>query len=341
MKKQLFIAASLRILTGLVMVASAANLNASSILTGAGATFPYPIYSKWFDTYAQMKNIRINYQSIGSGGGIRQMSAQTVDFGATDAPMNKQQLSRVDRKIYHIPTVLGGVTPTFNVRGVQELNLTGSVIAEIFLGKIQVWNDKRIVELNPDAQLPNARIITVHRSDGSGTTFAWTDYLTKVSPEWNQRVGRGIAVNWPGGLGGKGNEGVSGLIRQTPNSIGYVELVYALQNKLNTAAVQNKEGEFVKATVESVAAAAASMANEMTADFRVSITNAPGKGVFPISTYTWLLVYENNKDGKGKVIKDFLLWALNDGKEMAVNLGYAVLPDDVHQMVLQTIEKIN
>ncbi len=310
-------------------------------LNGAGATFPYPIYSKWFDEYHKAKpDVQINYQSIGSGGGIRQFTAKTVDFGATDGPMTDKQLFGVDGKSLHIPTVLGAVVPCFNVTGVETLNLTGEVIADIFLGKIKIWSDPAIKALNPEAKLPDNPITVVHRADGSGTTYVWVDYLSSVSAEWKSKVGKGTSVNWPVGLGGKGNEGVAGTIKQTSFSFGYVEAIYAKQNALSSAAVKNKEGEFVKAEVESVTAAAAGAAPRMPKDYRVSIVDAPGKGVYPISSYTWLLVYQNNGGQKGAILKDFLTWAMDGGQKIAPALGYAPLPESVKAMVKETIQTI-
>ncbi len=323
----------------LLMVSPAVKALADTTLNGAGATFPFPIYSKWFDEYHKVKpDIKINYQSIGSGGGIRQFTAKTVDFGATDGPMSDQQMFGVDGKTLHIPTVLGGVVPIFNVSGVEELKLSGEVIADIFLGKIKNWNDPAIAALNSGATLPDAPITVVHRSDGSGTSFCFTDYLSKVSPEWNKKVGKGNAVNWPVGLGGKGNEGVAGSVKQVKNSIGYVELIYAKQNNIDYAAVKNAAGNFVKADTASISAAAASA--KMPKDFRVSITNSPGQNAYPISTFTWLLVYEKNAGNNGKVLKDFLAWMLNDGQGFAEGLGYAKLPNEVNAMVKATIQTI-
>ncbi len=315
--------------------ASAASLN------GAGATFPYPIYSKWFDAYASMNaGVEINYQSIGSGGGIRQITERTVDFGATDGPMTEQQMFKIDGKILHIPTVLGAVVPAYNLPGVEKLNLSGEVLAAIFLGKTRRWNDAAIKALNPDAKLPDQPITVVHRSDGSGTTYCFVDYLSKVSPEWAKTVGLGTAVNWPVGLGGKGNEGVSGLVKQTANSIGYVELIYAKQNDISYAAMKNKAGKFVKADTASITAAAAGAAKTMPKDYRVSITDAPGEAAYPISTYTWLLIYQRNAGETGKLMRDFLKWMLKDGQTMASELGYAPLPEPVNAMVAKTIETI-
>ena len=327
----------LKILAAVAVLAAPAA--ADMTLNGAGATFPYPIYSKWFDEYHKVKpDLQINYQSIGSGGGIRQVTERTVDFGATDGPMTNQQQFKVDGKIMHVPTVLGAVVPAYNLKGVDELKLSGPVLADIFLGKIARWTDPAIAKLNPDAKLPDAAITVVHRSDGSGTTYCFTDYLSKVSAEWKKKVGTNTAVNWPAGLGGKGNEGVAGLVKGTPNAIGYVELIYAKQNDISYAAMQNKAGKFLKATLEGVTAAAASA--KMPKDFKVSIVDAPGEGAYPISTFTWLLVYEKNADNKGAVIKDFLKWMLKDGQAMTAPLGYAPLPAEVNAMVAKAIEAI-
>ncbi len=311
-------------------------------INGAGATFPYPIYSKWFDEFHKKTGVQINYQSIGSGGGIRQVTAKTVDFGATDGPMTDKQLFAVDGKILHIPTVLGAVVPIYNIKGFSgELKFTGQVLADIFLGKIKKWNDPAILADNPGTDLPDAPIIVVHRSDGSGTTYCWVDYLCKVSPEWAKKAGKGTSVNWPTGLGGKGNEGVAGTVKQTPNSIGYVELIYAKQNSLDYGSVKNRAGQFVKASIEAVSAAAAGAAKNMPKDFRVSITDAPGDGVYPVSTFTWLLVYENTGGQKGQQIAAFLKWMLTEeGQGMAAQLGYAPLPSSVRQMVADAIKNV-
>ena len=322
-------------------ILAAVPAGAVTTLNGAGATFPYPIYSKWFDEYHKVKpDLQINYQSIGSGGGIRQITARTVDFGASDGPMTAKMLFAVDGTILHIPTVLGAVVPAFNLPGVDVLNLTGEVLAGIFLGKIKMWNDPAIAGLNPGVSLPGNSITVVHRSDGSGTTFCWVDYLCKISPEWLKKVGRGTAVNWPAGVGGKGNEGVAGLVKQTAYALGYVEMIYADQNKIAYAAVRNKAGRFVKASPTAVTAAAAGTASRMPSDFRVSITNAEGDESYPVSTYTWLLVYQSNPGDKGRLLKEFLRWMLKDGQGLAPALGYAPLPDPVNAMVTKAIEKI-
>jgi phosphate transport system substrate-binding protein len=312
-------------------------------ITGAGATFPNPIYSKWFDEYhKQHSNIEINYQSIGSGGGIRQVTNQTVFFGASDGPMTKEQLLAAPGPILHFPTVLGGVVPVYNIPGVTtELKFTGQVLADIFLGKITKWNDAAITKLNSGVNLPNTSITVVHRADSSGTSYIWVDYLAKVSQEWKTRAGVATAVNWPAGVGGQGNEGVAGLVSQTPGALGYVELIYALQNKISYGSVQNMNGEFMKATVDSVTKAAASAAGQMPADFRVSITNAPGPGVYPISSFTWLLLYQNPKDKTAsKVMVDFVKWALTDGQKYCAELGYAPLPPEVVQMEMKALATI-
>ena len=315
---------------------------AAILVTGAGATFPYPLYSKWFDEFhKQNPDIQINYQSIGSGGGIRQVLEGTVDFGATDGPMSDEQMKTAPVPILHLPTALGAVVPTFNLPGVQKLQFTPDAIAGIFLGKITHWNDPTIAKDNPGVTLPAAPIVPIHRSDGSGTTYIFTDYLAKVSSTWQQSVGRGTSVNWPVGLGGKGNEGVAGLIQQTPNAIGYVELIYALQNKLSYADVRNKAGEFVRPSVESVTAAAAAASANMPPDFRVSITDPPGKDAYPIASFTWLLVPTRFTDAtKGAAIKKFLGWMLNEGQSLASPLHYAPLPASVVSLEQAALGKV-
>jgi phosphate transport system substrate-binding protein len=330
---------------GLALLAAGARPMAQQTvqINGAGATFPYPIYSKWFSEYNKLHpNVQINYQSIGSGGGIRQVSSQTVFFGASDGPMTNEQLQAAPGRILHFPTVLGAVVPVYNIPNVKaELKFSGQVLADIFLGKITKWNDPAIAKLNAGVALPSSDITVVHRSDGSGTTYIWVDYLSKVSPEFKKRVGVNTSVNWPAGVGGKGNEGVAGLVSQTPSSIGYVELIFALQNKISVGPVQNMAGEFVKATVASVTAAAASAAAQMPADFRVSITNAPGQGAYPISSFTWLLLYENAKDKtQTKVMIDFLKWALTDGQKYCADLGYAPLPDNIIKLEMAALAKV-
>ena len=311
-------------------------------VNGAGATFPNPMYQKWFSEYHKAHpDIQFNYQSIGSGGGIRQVLAQTVDFGASDGPMTDEQLSQAKTKILHIPTVMGAVVPAYNVPGVStELKFTPEVLAGIFLGKITTWNDPAIAKANPGISLPNQTIIVVHRSDGSGTTYIFTDYLTKVSSEWANGPGKGTSVKWPVGLGGKGNEGVAGMIRQMQGGIGYIELIYAVQNKIDYGLVKNPGGTFVKASLESVTAAAASV-KSMPADFRVSITNAPGKDAYPISSFTWLLIPEKSKEAaKGKILADFLTWMVDDGQKMTAELTYAPLPGNVAEKVKGAIKSV-
>ena len=317
------------------------------LINGAGATFPYPIYSKWFDVYHQKNSsIQFNYQSVGSGAGIKQVTEGTVDFGATDGPMNEEQMKAFQAKrgsgILHFPTVLGAVIPTYNVQGVSgALNFTPEALAGIYLGKITKWNDPAIAGANKGVNLPSQDIVVVHRSDGSGTTYVWTDYLSKVSDEWKSKVSKSTSVNWPVGLGGKGNEGVTGLIKQTPNSIGYVELIYAVQNNIPYGSVKNSSGSFIKADLASVSAAAAGAAKDMPEDFRVSITNAPGKTAYPISSFTWLLVPEKIQDGaKRDAIKGFLKWMLTDGQGYAEQLSYAKLPKEVIEKEKKAINNV-
>lgn len=325
------------------------TLQAATLITGAGATFPYPLYSKWFSDYQKVKpEVQINYQSIGSGGGIRQFLEKTVDFGATDAPMTDEQMKKSAVPVVHIPTVLGAVVVTYNLPGVEKgLKLTPEIVAGIFLGDIKTWNDPKITKLNPTAKL-SGNIISVHRSDGSGTTNIFTDYLSKVSEGWKTKVGTGTAVNWPSGLGGKGNEGVSGLIKQTTGSVGYVELIYAENNKLPYAAIQNKAGKFVEPTVagkdgkpslKPVSAAAAGA--KIPEDFRVSITNADGKDAYPISGFTYLLVYQNLSDpDKGPKLLEFLKWSMKDGQKAAEEMFYAPLPSAVLSKVVAKLGKV-
>jgi len=311
-------------------------------LNGAGATFPYPIYSRWFSEYNKLHpDVQINYQSIGSGGGIRQVTAGTVDFGASDMPMTDKQLQDSKVRILNLPTVLGAVVPAYNIPGVMgEVKFTPEALAGIFLGKISKWNDKAIASANPGVNFPDKDIIVVHRSDGSGTTFIWTDYLSKVSPDWKTQVGSDTSVKWPVGLGNKGNEGVSGLIRQMSGAIGYVELIYAIQNKIPYGSVRNAAGTFVKASLESVTAAAAS-APKMPSDFRVSITNSPGKDAYPISSFTWLLVPSQSKTpANGKILTDFLNWMVTDGQTMTTSLAYAPLPENVAAKEKEAIKQV-
>jgi len=326
------------------MIALPATLSAQKVqINGAGATFPYPIYSKWFSEYNKLHpEVEINYQSIGSGGGIRQLTNQTVFFGATDGPMTSEQQFAAPGPILHLPTVLGAVVPIYNIPGVDtQLKFSGKVLADVIMGKITKWNDGAIAALNPGVKLPGTDITVAHRSDGSGTTYIFVDYLSKVSPDFKKTVGVATSVNWPVGVGGKGNEGVAGLVKQTPGSIGYVELIYAKQNNIDYGLVQNLDGEFVAATLESVTAAASAAGKAMPKDFRVSITNAPGKGVYPISSFTWLLFYESPSDKqKAKVMNDFVKWALTDGQKYASELGYAPLPAEVVALEMEAIKRI-
>lgn len=313
-------------------------------LTGAGATFPYPIYSKWFFEYDQSHDVQINYQSIGSGGGIRQLSEGTVDFGASDAPMSEEEMSRAGGHVLHFPTVIGAVAVTYNLPGVdQGLRFTPDVLVDVFMGRITKWNDPRIAALNPGAQLPTTDVLVVHRSDGSGTTFIFTDYLSSVSETWRNGPGRGKDVNWPVGLGGKGNEGVAGQIKQTPGSIGYVELAYAHQNDLPVAALRNQAGNYVKPSLEGATAAAAGVAESLPADtdFRISIVNAPGSEAYPISSFTWLLVYQRMDDANAaEPLIDFIRWALTEGQDDAASLDYAPLPENMVQLEMQQLQTI-
>jgi phosphate transport system substrate-binding protein len=317
--------------------ASAQNIN------GAGATFPNPIYSKWFSEYSQLHpNVKINYQSIGSGGGIRQVTEGTVDFGASDVTMTDQQISAAKVKVMAIPTVLGAVVPVYNLPGIsKDLNFSGDVIADIYLGKINNWSDPRIAKDNPGVSLPSHAILPVYRSDGSGTSFIFTDFLSKVSPAWNSGPGKGASISWPIGIGQKGNEGIAGMVRQSPFSFGYVELLYAVQNKMSYGQVKNASGKFVKASTDSVTAAAAGAAKTMPADYRVSITNAPGADAYPISSFTWLLIPTHSNDAaKTKALTDFLGWMLDHGEDEAAPLTYAPLPKPVQDMVRKSIATI-
>ena len=326
----------------LLCLALAVPAFGQTTVNGAGATFPYPMYSKWFSEYHKAHpEVQINYQSIGSGGGIRQVLAGTVDFGASDGPMSDEQLGQAKVKLLHIPTVLGAVVPAYNVSGLSgELRFSPQTIANICLGKIANWNDKAIAADNPGVKLPDRNIILVHRSDGSGTNYIFTDFLSKVSDEWKNTVGKGTSVKWPVGLGAKGNEGVAGMIRQMDGSFGYVELIYAVQNKIPYAAVKNSAGNWLKGSLEGATQAAATVKN-MPADFRVSITNAPGKDAYPISSFTWLLIPVQAKDpNKGKIIVDFLNWMLEDGEKMTTELAYAPLPENVAAKVKETIKQV-
>jgi phosphate transport system substrate-binding protein len=327
---------SLAVVTG----ATAAD---SLMINGAGATFPYPLYSKWFYEYSNANpGVKFNYQSIGSGGGIKQITAGTVNFGATDAPMTEEGMKKLPGAILHIPTALGAVVPVYNLDGVpSELKLTPDILAGIFLGKITRWNDPMIAELNKTVTLPNADIVVAHRSDGSGTTDIFTNYLTTVNTEWRAKVGRGPSVNWPVGIGGKGNEGVAGVVKQTPGAIGYVELAYAKQNKMKVASLRNREGHYVTPTLEATSAAAAGMAKSMPDDFRVSLVDAPGKESWPISGLTWILVYKDQTDeARGRAMVQFLKWAIRDGQKMEAALDYAALPKPVVEKVDAALKQI-
>ncbi len=337
----------IRRLFALALIASASAFGQTVSLTGAGSTFAYPLYSTWASQYNKLHpNVQINYQSIGSGGGIRQLIAGTVDFGATDGPMNDKELAEAQQKrgtaVLHFPTALGADVPSYNIPGVSaQLKFTPAALAGIYLGHITKWNDPEIQKANPGVKLPPANIIVVHRSDGSGTTYCWVDYLSKVSPEWKNKVGVGTSVNWPVGLGGKGNEGVSGLIRRLPNSIGYIELIYSIQNHILYGDVKNSSGNFIKASLNTVTAAAADATKTMPADFRVSITNAPGAQAYPISTYTWLLIPEKMSDKtKAAALKVFLHWSLTDGQKYTTPLAYAPLPAVVVQKELLQMKKL-
>jgi phosphate transport system substrate-binding protein len=329
-----------RLFFGLGFAAFAIGAQAQMTINGAGATFPYPIYSKWFDEYAKVDpSVRFNYQSIGSGGGQKQILAQTVDFGASDAPMSDDNLAKAPGKLLHIPTVAGAVVLTYNLAANQALKLDGETIAGIFMGQIKKWNDPKIAALNAGVSLPDQEIVVVHRSDGSGTTYIFTDYLSKVSGDWKSKVGTNTSVNWPAGLGGKGNEGVSGQVKQTPGALGYVELIYAIQNKMPYAEAKNSAGQFVKPTLEAVTAAMATA--NIPNDFRFSMTDAPGKDSYPIAGATWLLVYERQKDAvKGKKLVEFLKWALTKGEDMAKELDYAPLPPQLRDRVLKRVDEI-
>lgn len=331
---------------GLALAVSAmpvASLRAQMTINGAGATFPYPLYSKWFSTYAKVDpSVRFNYQPIGSGGGQKQLLAQTVDFGASDAPMSDENMAKAPGKILHIPTVAGAVVIAYNIPGFASatpLKLDGATIAAVYAGKIVKWNDAAIARLNPGVSLPDTGIVVVHRSDGSGTSFIFTSFLSEVSPEWKSKVGANTSVRWPVGLGAKGNEGVSGQIQQTPGAIGYIELAYALQNKMPFADLKNAAGKLAKASPESVTAAMATA--NIPADFRFGMTNAPGKDAYPIAGATWLLVYQKQRDpAKGKKLVEFLKWALSQGEAMAKTLDYAPLPDNVQKRILEEIGEI-
>jgi phosphate transport system substrate-binding protein len=333
---------NLKVIAAGVLALLTAGAGAQNI-SGAGSTFIYPILSKWTGEYAQLHpNVKINYQSIGSGGGIRQVSEGTVDFGASDVTMTDQQVSAAKVKVMALPAVLGAVVPVYNIPGVnKELNFSGDVIADIYLGKIAKWNDNRIAKDNPGISLPDKAILPVYRSDGSGTSFIFTDFLAKVSPAWNSGPGRGAAVNWPAGIGQKGNEGIAGMVRQSPYSFGYVELIYAVQNKMSYGLVKNAAGKFVKGSTDSVTAAAAGAAKSMPADYRISITNAPGADAYPISSFSWLLIPTHAADAaKTKALVDFLNWMLDHGEAEAAALTYAPLPKQVQDMVRKSVATI-
>ncbi|HKR08841.1 MAG TPA: phosphate ABC transporter substrate-binding protein PstS [Gemmatimonadaceae bacterium] len=335
---------SIRVAVAATTLLAGAAAAQSVDLNGAGATFPYPIYSKWFADYATKTGVKINYPSIGSGGGIRQLSEQTVDFGASDSPMSDQELANAKGgPVLHFPTVMGAVVITYNIPGVAKpLNLSGDVIADIFSGKITKWNDARIVAQNRGAALPNSDILVVHRSDGSGTTYIFSDYLSAVSPSWSSTLGKAKEIKWPVGLGGKGNEGVAGQVSQTPNSIGYVELAYAKQNKLRYANVKNAAGRYVTPTIGSVTAAASGIKLPKNTDYRVSIVNAPGKDSYPISSMTWILVYKNQLDrAKGQKLIDFLRWAYTSGEKSAESLDYAPLPPAMRAQLERRLASIS
>lgn len=327
----------------ILLLGALAPARAQVLINGAGATFPYPLYSKWFDAYAKVNPaVRFNYQSIGSGGGQTQLLNRTVDFGASDAPMADAALAKAPEKILHFPTVMGAVVITYNLPGASvPLKLTGPLVADIWAGKISKWNDKAIASLNPGVALPDQDITVCHRSDGSGTTYIFSDYLSKVSPDWDKAVGKGTSVKWPAGLGGKGNEGVSALVQQTPGAIGYVELIYAITNKMPYATLQSRDGGWVVPSLDSVTAAAAADASDIPADFRVSITNAPGKNSYPLSSFTYLLVYEHQSNAaKGKALVEFLRWMLTDGQKYAPPLEYAPLPSALIGREQAQIQKI-
>ncbi len=337
MRRLLILLAGLALAAGFPPPSATAQL----LVNGAGATFPYPLYSKWFDEYIKVDaGVRFNYQSIGSGGGIRQITERTVDFGASDAPLTDEQLRKAPGLI-HIPTVLGAVVVTYSLPGTPKVRFTSEVLADIFLGKVTKWNDPALAKANPGVTLPNRAIVVVHRSDGSGTTSIWVDYLSKVSKEWEQKVGRGTSVNWPVGLGGKGNEGVAGQVKNTPGSLGYVELAYATKNNLPAAAIRNRAGQFIEPTLQSISVAAAGAMTSMPSDFRVSLTDQPGESTYPVAGFTYLLVYKEQPDqAKGKALAKFLWWAVRDGQKYAPDLLYAPLPVPVVKLVEARIREI-
>jgi len=325
-----------------LLMAITVSYAADTSLTGAGATFPYPLYSKWFDVYGKATGVRINYQSIGSGGGIQQLKAGTVDFGASDAPLSDEEAKSMSGQVVHVPTVAGAVVVAYTLPGVSKgLRLTPDVVAGIYLGHIKRWNDKRIASLNPGVNLPNLAVAVVHRSDGSGTTYIFTSYLAAVNRAWAVRVGAGKSVDWPIGLGGKGNEGVAGLVKQTPGGIGYVELAYATQNRLPYANIRNRAGRFVEPTLASTTSAAAGAVKAMQKDVRVSIVNASGEDAYPIAGFTYILVYRSQRDqAKGRAMAEFLWWAIHDGQKYAPALLYAPLPEEVMKINERAIKSI-
>ena len=335
-----------RFIIAIFLLASCAKTEgpqaSSIVINGAGATFPNPMYSKWFSDYNKLHpNVKVNYQSIGSGGGIKQLTAQTVFFGASDSPMTDEQLKGAPFPVLHFPTVLGAVVPAYNLQNVGSLRFTGALLADIFLGKVKKWNDPAIAKVNPGISLSNLDITVIHRSEGSGTNFIFCDFLSKVSPEFKQKVGVSTSVNWPVGVGSKGNEGVSGLVKQTPGAIGYIELIYVLQNNMTFGDVQNSSGEFVRASLDSVTEAAAGAVANMPDDFRVSITNAPGKDAYPISSFTWILLNQNPTDKvRGRIMVEFMKWALTDGQKEAPPLHYAPLPKEVVDREMKALGKI-
>jgi phosphate transport system substrate-binding protein len=337
-RRVLAAAAAVALVGAVVLPAVAQGLT----LNGAGATFPFPLYSKWSQVYAAEKGVQINYQSIGSGGGIRQFISKTVDFGASDGPMTDEQVAQAGGRVLHIPMVAGAVVPVYNLAGIGPvLHFTPDVLADIFLGKITKWNDPRIMKANPNVSLPAADIVVVHRSDGSGTTNIWTNYLSKVSPEWKAKVGEGTSVNWPTGLGGKGNEGVAGVVKQTPNSLGYVELAYALTNQMTFGAVQNRAGQFVRATLSSTSKGVDGAVKNMPEDYRVFFTNAEGRDVYPIAGFTWILIKGDQGDPvKGKALVEFLWWATHDGQKYAPTLLYAPLPKSLVARIERTLKTV-
>ena len=335
-----WLGAMVLVLTGCSWLVAPAD--AQMLMNGAGATFPYPIYSKWFDEYTKIDpEVRFNYQSIGSGGGIKQITSRTVDFGASDGPMTDEQLKQAPAELMHIPTVLGAVVATYNLPGAPKLKFTGEVLADIFLGKITRWNDAKITGLNPGVTLPDQPIVVVHRSDGSGTTYIWVDYMSKISPEWQHKVGKGTSVSWPVGLGGKGNEGVSGQVKGQPGALGYVELAYAVKNNLPAASIKNANGKFIEPTIATTTAAAAGAAKSMPDDFRVSLTNAPGDDAYPVASFTWLLVYKDQpNEAKGRALAKFLWWMSHEGQKYADDLLYAPLPTPVVKQIEAKIKHI-